>query len=64
MDSAITEEEIGLQGEGEIPDTVSEEGYQSESSSSDDSDDEIISTQKLYVDGNVFLFFSLILRKF
>ena len=52
VDCSITEEEgCRVPDEGEAGDQGSEEGYQSDSSSSDETDDDFISTRKLFVEG-------------
>ncbi|KAH3843698.1 rho guanine nucleotide exchange factor 17-like [Dreissena polymorpha] len=51
VDCSITEEEgCRVPDEGEAGDQGSEEGYQSDSSSSDETDDDFISTRKLFVE--------------
>ena len=52
VDSAITEEEPAAETPSEplVPDAVSEDGYESDTSSGEDTDDDFISPRQLFVE--------------
>jgi len=61
VDGPITEEYAGYR---EPPgEEMSEEGYQSDSSSSDETDDDCISTKKLFVEGENSIILVLVSEK-